>query len=443
MSPSSRSSFDEQPRPALLDRLTLPRSVRWVARTVWTIAAVSPVLLAFVPWQQNVSGTGEVVARSPVEREQAIEAPLDGRIVRWHVREADRVQAGDPLVEVSDNDPALLARLAEQRDAARTRVEAIEREVAGHEANVAALQEACRFAVDAAEDRVAMAHERTRAAEQALEATRGVEVAAALHRDRQSELAERGLVSRRAAELGDMELVRARAEVERAVAALAAARSEQESLVSERDRAGAELGARAQGARASAEKASADLAAAQADLARLEVNLARQETQVVRAPRGGAVVRFLVAQGGEMVKAGDPLILFVPDSEERAVELLVDGNDAPLIAEGRHVRLQFEGWPAVQFVGWPSVAVGTFGGTVVFVDATDSGAGKFRVLVTAAEGEAWPEPRFLRQGVRAKAWVLLDEVSLGYELWRRMNAFPQAIDTAAPKRQKSTESKSE
>lgn len=433
--PSTRSTFDATPRAALLDRLTLPRSVRWVARLVWVVAFVSPVLLALVPWQQNVSGAGQVVARSPVEREQVIEAPLDGRIVRWHVREADRVRAGAPLVEVSDNDPALLARLREQRDAARARVAAIQREVAGHEANAASLQEACQLAVQAAADRVAMAGERTRAAEQALEASRGVEVAAALHRDRQRELAGRGLASRRAAELGEMELVRARAEVERALAALSAARSEQASFVAERDRAGAELGGRAQSARASAEKASADLAAARAELARLEVGLARQETQVVRAPRDGAVVRFLVAQGGEMVKAGDPLLLFVPDSTERAVELLVDGNDAPLIAEGRHVRLQFEGWPAVQFVGWPSVAVGTFGGEVVFVDATDSGAGKFRILVVPTAAEPWPEARFLRQGVRVNAWVLLDQVSLGYELWRRMNAFPQAIESAAPKRQ--------
>ena len=436
--PASRSSLDEGPRPALLEKLVLPRPVRWVARAVWTVAAVSPVLLALVPWQQNVSGTGQVVARSPVEREQTIEASLDGRVVRWHVREAERVREGDPLVELSDNDPALLARLAEQRDAARSRVQAIQREVAGHESNAAALMDACRLAVEAAEDRVAMARERARAAEQALQASRGVEVAAALHRDRQAELAARGLASRRAAELGEMELVRARAEVERAAAALAAARSEQESFVAERDRVGAELGARAAAAGAAGEKASAELAVARAELARLEVSLARQETQVVRAPRSGAVVRFLVAQGGELVKAGDPLVLFVPDSEERAVELLVDGNDAPLIAEGRHVRLQFEGWPAVQFVGWPSVAVGTFGGTVVFVDATDSGAGKFRVLVTPAEGESWPEPRFLRQGVRVKAWVLLDQVSLGYELWRRMNAFPQAIDSAAPKRQETS-----
>jgi hypothetical protein len=48
-----------------------------------------------------------------------------------------------------------------------------------------------------------------------------------------------------------------------------------------------------------------------------------------------------------------------------------------VIQEGSPVRLQFEGWPAIQFVGWPSVAVGTFGGEVVFVDATDNGQGCF------------------------------------------------------------------
>ena len=69
-----------------------------------------------------------------------------------------------------------------------------------------------------------------------------------------------------------------------------------------------------------------------------------------------------------MVKQGEPLALLVPDTKARAVELWVDGNDAPLITPGRHVRLQFEGWPAVQFVGWPSVAVGTFPAEVAFVD---------------------------------------------------------------------------
>lgn len=97
----------------------------------------------------------------------------------------------------------------------------------------------------------------------------------------------------------------------------------------------------------------------------------------------------------------------------------------PLLHIGDQVRLQFEGWPAIQFVGWPSVAVGTFGGTVKLLDATDDGSGRFRILVAPdASDEAWPEARYLRQGVRANGWVLLQQVKLGFELWRRFNGFP-------------------
>ena len=48
------------------------------------------------------------------------------------------------------------------------------------------------------------------------------------------------------------------------------------------------------------------------------------------------------------------------------------------------------------------------------------GAGRrFRILVVPDEDdEPWPEPMFLRQGVRAKGFVLLDRVSIGYfSLW--------------------------
>jgi hypothetical protein len=91
----------------------------------------------------------------------------------------------------------------------------------------------------------------------------------------------------------------------------------------------------------------------------------------------------------------------------------------------RHVRLQFEGWPAVQLAGWPSIAVGTFGGQIVSVDATDDGKGKFRVLVRPdPSDQPWPEDRYLRQGVRANGWVQLDRVPLWFEVWRRINGFP-------------------
>jgi hypothetical protein len=105
------------------------------------------------------------------------------------------------------------------------------------------------------------------------------------------------------------------------------------------------------------------------------------------------------------------------------------------------VRLSFEGWPAIQSIGWPQLAVGTFGGEVLFVDATDDGKGKFRVVVAPQEDlvdrrdgngpvkVAWPSgDRWLRQGVLANGWILLDEVPLWFELWRQINGFP-AIGT--------------
>jgi hypothetical protein len=139
------------------------------------------------------------------------------------------------------------------------------------------------------------------------------------------------------------------------------------------------------------------------------------------------VLRLHSGQGNDFVKAGEPLLTLVPDTTERAVELWVDGNDLPLLAEGRPVRLQFEGWPAVQFTGWPSVAVGTFGGTVALIDSADDGAGRFRIVVRPDEREPWPTSAYLRQGVRVNGWVLLDQVKLGYELWRRFNGFPPAV----------------
>jgi hypothetical protein len=76
------------------------------------------------------------------------------------------------------------------------------------------------------------------------------------------------------------------------------------------------------------------------------------------------------------------------------------------------------------------VAVGTFGGTVALLDATDDGSGRFRLLVRPDDGEPWPSGLSLRQGVRVNGWVLLDQVKLGYELWRRFNGFPPTVKPA-------------
>jgi len=271
-----------------------------------------------------------------------------------------------------------------------------------------------------------MAADRVAAAERAEDASHAQARAADLHRARQESLFADGLTSRRTLELAEADAIKARSEVDRARAQLSAARRDEGALLQDFGKVGSDGLAAVDDARATLSAALGEVASVEAELARLEVRLARQQAQVVVAPRDGTILRLSVADGGATVKSGDSLAVLVPDAEDRAVELWLDGNDIPLVQIGREVRLQFEGWPAVQFSGWPQVAVGTFAGKVALVDSADDGKGKFRVVVTPTDPAAWPAIRWLRQGTRTNGWVMLDRVRLGYELWRQMNGFPAA-----------------
>jgi len=165
-------------------------------------------------------------------------------------------------------------------------------------------------------------------------------------------------------------------------------------------------------------------ASAIAELVKAQTAVSRQATQLVTAPRDGTILKIFGGDTSTFVKEGEVLVSFAPVATQRATELFVNGLDAVLVAPGRDVRLSFEGWPAVQFSGWPSVAVGTFPGVVQFVDPAVSANGRYRVVVAEKPGEPWPDERFLRLGGRAQGWVLLNEVKLGYEIWRQLNYFP-------------------
>ena len=175
-----------------------------------------------------------------------------------------------------------------------------------------------------------------------------------------------------------------------------------------------------------------EISGAAAELARIETKIARQASQLVTAPRTGIIQRIFATQGGMMVKAGQDLALIVPETANRSVELMVSGNDAPLLTLGRKVRLQFEGWPAVQFSGWPSVAVGTFGGEIAVIDSGIDEDGYVRIIVVPEPGAQWPDARYLRQGVPVVGWILLDTVRLGWEMWRQFNGFPRTLKSEPP-----------
>lgn len=171
------------------------------------------------------------------------------------------------------------------------------------------------------------------------------------------------------------------------------------------------------------------VAEAAANLNRVDVSLSRQSVQMIAAPRDGIILNLIAGNTATYVNAGDVLATFVPDTQQRVIEIFIDGRDVALVQPGAKVRIQFEGWPAVQFTGWPSQAVGTFGGIVTAVDPSAQVNGRFRILISEDpdDPQAWPDQRYVRFGANVRAWILLETVPLGYELWRQLNNFPPSL----------------
>jgi multidrug efflux pump subunit AcrA (membrane-fusion protein) len=278
------------------------------------------------------------MAYLPQDRVQNIHATVTGRIKQWFVKEGTFVKKGEPVMEIVDIDPNYMTRLKVEYEAVKSQYEA-----------AAAVVKTAKFDYD-----------------------------------RQQDLYQKGISSRK--------------EMEQAIITYKNAQSAE--------------------------------AQALAGYTQMQSKVTRQQSQLVLAPSDGTIVRLLIGTSSVVVNQGQVVAIFVPKSNQLSAQIFIRGNDLPLVYEGRKVRLQFEGWPAIQFSGWPSVAVGTFGGVVSFVDQSATPEGLFRVIVLPSKGEKWPESRFIRQGTRVNGWILLNSVSLGYELWRQFNGFPPSLDAA-------------
>jgi multidrug efflux pump subunit AcrA (membrane-fusion protein) len=339
-----------------------------------------------------------------------------------HVSEGQKIKAGEMIAEIQDNDPNFLINLRSQRDTALGRVDLVKTRVEALESQIAQQTLAKEQALDSARQRVSA--DKIAAETAMLDYTR-VEI---LH--------EKDLTSRRDFEAAILRRDTSNANLLSAEATLKRTVNDFDALISSTT--------------ASRQSARSDMAKAQEELASFEIRLSQNLRQTVTAPRDG-IILSVPTTDGSYLKPGDLICVLIPNTEKRFVEAWIDGNDVALIhtrkeengviTPGSQVRLVFEGWPAIQSIGWPQLAVGTFGGEVMFVDATDDGKGKFRILIAPTEdivdrGDgngpvkvAWPDgDRWLRQGVKTNTWVMLDEVPLWFEIWRQINGFP-AIGT--------------
>ncbi|MEM1249441.1 MAG: HlyD family efflux transporter periplasmic adaptor subunit [Acidobacteriota bacterium] len=414
-----------------------PRAVRALVAVLAVLTLSIPLMMSIVPWQQNIAVSGRVTAFDPLNRMQTLPAPVTGRLTKVHVQEGSVVKAGDLLLEMTDQDPLYAQRLEQQVDFANDKLEAARDQLAFYNQQLANLEQGRTLAVSSAGFDLNVATEKVRAARQKQQAAEAKLVQKKADFERHERLFAKKVVSELDFQTAEAAYLSAQADLEGARAEVEQALNDERSKDAKVGQTSNDLQAKIESTKSLREDARAKLASAEKERNDALTAQGRQNNQIVVAPRDGRVFRIRAAAQADLLKQGDPLIDLVPDTEELAVELWARGIDAPLIEPGRKVRLQFEGWPAVQFSGWPSVAVGTFGGEVLLVDAQDDGNGRFRILVGVdPDNPDWPSRRYLRQGVRANGWVLLDEVRLGFEVWRQLNGFPPSTQQSPTPRGK-------
>jgi multidrug efflux pump subunit AcrA (membrane-fusion protein) len=409
------------------------------------------LIIAFVPWTQTITATGQLSAYSPFERPQDIEAQITGRIKHWHVFEGVRVKKGELILEMDDWDPNfmapdLLVRLEQQKNALEQTRNAATDRASQLEKRIKEMQSLVKAAVPSAEARVSEAENKVRAAEQRVIGARIGLDTAEINVDRHKKLAEQGLVSQRELELAIQGAIATKAELQAAQAQLKEAQQGMKALSFGRDQIQADVLQRLLDAEAMRAGALADAAKAVDQLSAVELRLSnatqRRQASRVYSPIDGTVVKMAQVGAGETVKQGDKVVKVSPLSSDKAVELVSDGLDAPLLNVGRKVRLLFYGIPAIPLPAWPELMAGTYGGVIKVVDQVDDGKGNFRFwVVPDPQDREWPEQAHVRQGTKVMGWVILNRVPLWYELWRRFNLFPpdyqegppSLIDTLLPK----------
>lgn len=405
--------------------LVTPASHRTFYRIV-IAALVVAILSMFLPWQQFVEGKGEVTAFAPSDRPQVVPSTIGGRIVEWYVQEGQVVTKGQPLLriaEVKDDylDPRTIDRYNEQLTGKSSAVSSKRDKVRQLGTQIALMQQNMVLSEQKARTKIVQYEADVRAAV--------IDSGTALVQlQRQQTLFDRELTR-----LTDLE--NARVKYQNAIAKLQEKRQAVQGAQIELNAVALDYGEKIAKARSDQAATQAEVGEGSADVAKLRQNVQNLEIRngfyVIRAPQNGTIVRATRAGIGEQLKEGESVVTIMPADAQQAVALLVKPMDVPLLSVGRKVRLQFDGWPALQFAGWPSVSVGTFGGTVAVIDRVPGPSGDFRVLVTpdTAEAETWP--RQLRLGSGVLGWAMLDEVRVGFEIWRRINGFPPSLRNAS------------
>jgi adhesin transport system membrane fusion protein len=414
-----------------LDKVESRKSSRVLLRLIGGTFLLGLIVL-FLPWTQNIRSYGNITTLKPDQRPQTIHSVIPGRIDKWYVQEGDHVKKGDTIAfmtEIKNDyfDPLLLDRTKDQTEFKKQTVVSYDEKVNALDNQITALDTQVGLKLEQGKIKFQQAQLKVTNDSIALSAAKNAYETAEKQYDRFEDLYDQGLKSKTDLENRNVKMQDAFSYLIEAENKYLA--SKQELIATQIELSNIQMKYQTDVAKAKSEKFSAlsNKLDSEGQVTKLENQYANYELRnsfyYILAPQDCYITKLISNGIGETVKEGSPILSIMPTDYQLAAEVYVDPIDLPLLKVGEHVRLQFDGWPAIVFSGWPNASYGTYGGEIYAIDKYISENGKYRILVKEDPNDhPWPEA--LQFGGGANAMILLNDVPIWYELWRKVNGFP-------------------
>lgn len=403
-----------------------------VIRKIILALGLLVILFLFLPWTQNIRGTGNVTTLKPNQRPQTIQTIIAGRIEEWYVNEGDFVKKGDTILYISEIkedylDPNLIENTGNQLKAKENSVISYGDKVEALEAQMNAIQNEKGLKIRQAQNKLKQSYLKAQSDSIDFEASKTQLKIAKTQYTRSVNLNKEGLKPMTDVEEKRMKLQETEAKILTQENKYISSKNEILNAKMELNRIGAEYAEK--NAKASSDKQTA--ISSQYDT-EAQVNKLKNQYKnyqirngmyYITAPQDGYINRALQSGIGETIKEGTPVVSIMPAVFEIAVETYINPIDYSLVNKGEKVHVWFDGWPTIVFSGWPGVSYGTFGGIIVAKENFISPNGKYRVLIAPDPNEKkWPKQLSIGAGTQTIA--LLDNVPIWFEIWRTLNGFP-------------------
>lgn len=398
------------------------------------IAAVSVVgvISLFLPWTQNISGSGSVTTLRPDQRPQSIQSVISGRLEKWYVQEGDFVKKGDTIVFISEikedyMDPNLVQNTRNQINAKKQSLESYSSKVNTLSGQIAAIEREKVLKLEQAQNKIKQAVLKIKSDSIDLVAVKTQLKIANTQFNRSVALNKEGLKPLTDIEEKRLKLQEVEAKIITQENKYLTSKNEFINAKVEINRISAEYAEKSSKANSDKFTALSSQFDTDAQVNKLENQYAnysiRNGMYYIKASQNGYVNRAIQSGIGETIKEGTPIATIMPSNYDIAVETFVNPIDLPLLSKGEKVRVWFDGWPTIVFSGWPNMSYGTFGGEIVAIENFISENGKYRVLISPDKNEdKWPSQ--LSIGAGAQTIALLNNVPVWFELWRSLNGFP-------------------